>query len=274
MNHTLKTTYKNILILSLCLITPLVLLVLLRTEQIIVLTVFGVIAITYILISLLRHSRKLSLGLESLSVQAEVEPKKFIKPNYTIESYKHKINGLNKIIGSYDEYTMNHNKEVAQLTLLLSEKLEITAEVRNIIYYAGLIHDIGKIQIEDQIINKPNSLTADEFSLVKGHSERGYEMVKRVEGLEQLAKPILHHHEKWNGYGYPEKLVGHEIPIESQVIAICDTVSAMKNNRVYSKSKTKQQIIVELIYQKDKQFNAYIVDKMLEVLQMKEYELL
>ena len=115
-----------------------------------ILVVFS-LAVGYILFSLVKDSKRLSLSMQSLTVETHLkQPVIPVRNLYSIESYKHKINNLNRIIGSYDSYTMEHNQEVAKLTLLLSEKLEIDDNTAQIIYYAGLIHDIGKIHIKDE----------------------------------------------------------------------------------------------------------------------------
>ena len=176
-----------------------------------------------------------------------------------------------RTVGVYDEYTRIHSEEVANLSRNIADILNLDSETADITYYAGVIHDIGKISISPNILNKEGKLTDEEYNIVKGHSAQGYDILIQIEGLKDIAKYIRHHHERWDGFGYPDNLKGDEIPFISQIIGVCDAVSAMMHKRVYSEAKTLDEIIDELIAQRGKQFSPVACDAMLSYLNQKQF---
>ncbi|HML37842.1 MAG TPA: HD-GYP domain-containing protein [Bacillota bacterium] len=124
----------------------------------------------------------------------------------------------------------------------------------------GLFHDIGKLAVHDQILNKPGSLTAQEWDEIMQHPENGYRILTTSLGMPDIANYVLYHHERYDGSGYPKGLKGEEIPLLSRVITVVDAYDAMTNQRSYRETLTQSMAVEELICNKGKQFDPSIVD--------------
>ncbi len=161
-----------------------------------------------------------------------------------------------------------HTQKVAQYCEAIAKVMGLNSEEIGDIKNAAALHDIGKIMVPPQILNKPGKLTQEEFSIIKRHPEIGYQMLKSVDEYMMLADYVLHHHERWDGTGYPEGLRGVDIPLYSRIIAVADAYEAMTALRPYQKTKTKEEAVAELIRCADMQFDAEIVsvfvDKILQ----------
>ncbi len=161
-----------------------------------------------------------------------------------------------------------HTQKVSQYCEAIAKVMGLNSEEIGDIKNAAALHDIGKIMVPPQILNKPGKLTRAEFSIIKRHPEIGYQMLKSVDEYMMLADYVLHHHERWDGTGYPEGLRGVDIPLYSRIIAVADAYEAMTALRPYQKSKTKEEAVAELIRCADMQFDAEIVsvfvDKILQ----------
>jgi len=164
----------------------------------------------------------------------------------------------------YDSYTGSHSEEVAFLSGIICDRLELDSEIKKTIYYAGVVHDIGKIGVSADILNKNEKLTKEEKDLINEHSNNGYRILAKSEALKDIALIVKHHHERWDGRGYPDGLKRDEIPFGSQILGVCDAVSAMAKKRVYSQAKSAEEIIEELINESGKQFSPVVADKMIE----------
>lgn len=160
----------------------------------------------------------------------------------------------------YDNYTGDHSEDVAILAVEIGERMHLTKEQLTNLYWAGICHDIGKIGISQDIINKPDKLTKEEYEEVKKHADYSYRLLSQNEELMDVAKIVRHHHEWYNGEGYPDKLTHHETPIESQILMISDSICSMATKRPYNKIKTDEEIIQELLRYSKIQFHPKIVD--------------
>lgn len=176
------------------------------------------------------------------------------------------IKTMVKVLEYYDGYTRGHSENVANYARWIAEELGFTVEHQDEIYVCGLVHDIGKILIPNHILNKPDRLTPEEYEVISKHSQYGYEMLNESKHLSRIAKIILHHHEHWDGRGYPKELKHDAIPIESQILMVADTWDAMRSERVYRKAKTENQAKDELIRCSGSQFSPIIVEAMFRVL--------
>lgn len=134
-----------------------------------------------------------------------------------------------------DQYTFGHSDRVSQYAVALAKKLPEYQDVQKLkhLRLSGLLHDIGKINIPEQILTKPTSLTEKEYEIIKTHTTFGSKMVEKVEGLEGLKNGVLYHHERWDGKGYPTGAKGKEIPLEARILAIADAFDAMTSTRSY-----------------------------------------
>ena len=160
----------------------------------------------------------------------------------------------------HDDYTKGHSECVAMFSLRIGKVLKLEKEQLEDLYWAAVMHDIGKIIIPSNILNKSEKLTDSEFDLIKKHPEIGYEIVSKSETLHNIAKYILFHHERWDGKGYPNKLKGDEIPLLSQIICVADCWHAMTSERPYKIKLSEKEGVIELLKNKGLQFSPKIVD--------------
>lgn len=170
-----------------------------------------------------------------------------------------------KTIGLDDPYTIKHSLQVAELAYELGRHLDLSEAELGLIKFAGLLHDVGKVGIPEQILNKPSALDDYEWKIMKKHPEKSAEIIKEIDYLKEAVSCILHHHEKWDGTGYPEGLKGNDIPFFSRILAICDTYSAMISDRPYRKALSNKEVRSEVEKFKGKQFDPEVVDVFLKL---------
>ncbi|MEO0129507.1 MAG: HD domain-containing phosphohydrolase [candidate division WOR-3 bacterium] len=151
------------------------------------------------------------------------------------KSYAETIKALVLAMEVKDSYTRGHSERVTELAMKLADKIEIADGRKKLLYWACLLHDIGKIGISEAILNKPGALDEFEFSEIKRHPVEGAKMLEQIEGLKGVVPIIRHHHENYDGTGYPDGLKGDEIPLESRILAVCDVYDAMTTIRSYRK---------------------------------------
>jgi len=159
-----------------------------------------------------------------------------------------------------DPYVHGHALNVVRYAELMAEELGLPAERIQVIRHAGLLHDIGKIGIPETILFKPTKLSAEEYALMKQHAALGGALVREIESLQHLAPFIRHHHEHYNGRGYPARLAGEDIPLEARILSVADAVEAMASDRPYRKALTPKAILGELQKHSGIQFDPLVVD--------------
>ena len=195
--------------------------------------------------------------------------------NYKNISLKNDIVlSLIRTLELYDHYTGGHSEEVAYLSNEVAKRCGIDENDRHDIYWAGVVHDIGKVGIDSSIINKPSKLSLEEYEMIKDHAMFGYEILNKAEDLKTIAILVKHHHEWWNGTGYPDELKGDAIPKGSQIISVCDAVSTMAKKRPYTTVKTSREIVEELKLYLGTQFSPEPTKHMIEFIeegQLDEY---
>lgn len=184
--------------------------------------------------------------------------------NEKARMYEESMYALIDMVEKRDSYTAGHSQRVAEYSKLILQAMHYSADDSDLIYKAGMLHDIGKIEIPDAILLKPEKLLPIEYSLIKRHSQASYELLCR-EPFSNLADIVLHHHERFDGTGYPHGLKGNKIPFFSQVIAVADAFDAMTTNRSYRKGLSKEEAMAILDEERGKQFNSHIIDFALEV---------
>jgi putative nucleotidyltransferase with HDIG domain len=181
-------------------------------------------------------------------------------------AYRGTALALGDVIEADDGYTGEHCKGVVALTLDLAEHLNLTAERRRNLEFGALLHDVGKIAIPKEIINKPGKLDPHEWTIVKTHTLEGQKMLDRVGGfMRDVGLIVRSHHERWDGGGYPDGLIGEQIPIEARIISCCDTWNAMRTDRPYRKALSYEVARAELISASGTQLDPKLVDGLLEV---------
>lgn len=146
------------------------------------------------------------------------------------------IDSVVGLVEAKDVYTAEHSDRVRQLSIFIAKKLGLSANTIENVEKAAYLHDIGKIGVPDYILNKPGRLTDEEFDAIKKHSSIGAQLVGNVASFEGMAEVVAAHHERYDGRGYPQGLVGVDIPIEARIIAIADSIDAMTSKRVYRDS--------------------------------------
>jgi putative nucleotidyltransferase with HDIG domain len=168
----------------------------------------------------------------------------------------------------FDEYTKGHSENVAELSMKLASEMDV--EDTSAAYWAGMVHDIGKILVDRKVLNKKGKLSFNEYENIKMHPYWGYQVLNRSEELKDIAKYVLHHHERFDGMGYPEGLVADEIPIISQIITVVDSFHTMRSRRAYKEPMTIKETIQELKDQKGKQFSPEVVDTFINKILIQE----
>jgi HD-GYP domain-containing protein (c-di-GMP phosphodiesterase class II) len=167
-------------------------------------------------------------------------------------------------IEARDPYTSGHSRRVAANTRVIAEMLGLGRKEIERIYVAALLHDVGKIhEVFGPILSKPGKLTADEFAIMKTHSGLGAELIQRLTDLQDCVLPVLHHHENWDGTGYPHGIAGERIPLWSRIIMFADTADAMMSDRPYRSALSPAQVRAEFTRLKGKQFDPYICEILL-----------
>jgi HD-GYP domain-containing protein (c-di-GMP phosphodiesterase class II) len=183
-----------------------------------------------------------------------------------LNSYTQIIESFLKVIDSKDHYTEGHCKRVAYYTYHLANKLGLSRAKTEKIVNVAKIHDIGKIYVDDDILTSDEQLSNSEYKEIQRHAEYGYKLLKDIDILKEELKVILHHHERWDGYGYPAGLKGEEIPVGARVLNITDSFDVMTTGRRYKPALNKTETIQELKDCSGTQFDPEMASKMIELI--------
>jgi putative nucleotidyltransferase with HDIG domain len=170
------------------------------------------------------------------------------------------IEALAEAIEARDAHTYGHSRQVTQYAVRLAQELGLSAEQLELIRYAGLLHDVGKIGIRDYILLKPERLDDDEFAVMKSHPRIGVKIIERVRGLRPTLPIIEAHHERFDGKGYPRGLAGEEIPQEARILAIADAFEAMTADRAYRPAMPTEQALEILVRGRGSAWEPELVD--------------
>lgn len=184
------------------------------------------------------------------------------------------IRALAYTIDAKDRYTSGHSQRVADYSLAIAKRMGKSEEEQRIIYYAGLLHDVGKIRIPEEVINKPGKLTEDEFEQIKVHPISGYHILKGIHDDEQIAQGAKYHHERYDGKGYPNGLEGESIPEISRIIGVADSYDAMTSDRSYRKALPQETVRAEIEKGRGQQFDKEIADIMIQMIDEDEHYLM
>jgi HD-GYP domain-containing protein (c-di-GMP phosphodiesterase class II) len=152
------------------------------------------------------------------------------------------VRALTSAIDAKDPYTCGHSDRVARIAVRLAKEMNCESKMLHTIYMAGLLHDIGKIGIDDAVLRKPGKLTEAEFDHIKEHPELGYRILADIHQLADVLPAVLHHHEQWDGRGYPFKLVGDQIPLIARILAVADAFDAMNSDRPYRRGMPVERV--------------------------------
>jgi HD-GYP domain-containing protein (c-di-GMP phosphodiesterase class II) len=150
------------------------------------------------------------------------------------------IRALAAAVDEKDPYTRGHSDRVTKYSVIIARALDLDEKTVETISISALLHDVGKIGIDDKILKKPGFLTPEEFEIMKQHPVKGFNIMKTIEQMRNVLPGLRSHHEQWDGNGYPDRLKAEEIPLIARIIAVADTLDAMTTNRPYQQALTFQ----------------------------------
>ena len=175
-------------------------------------------------------------------------------------SYTEAIVALVAAVEARDRYTKGHSARVSQMAVLIGEALRLPGGALRSLGRAGLIHDVGKLAVPDAILSKPGRLTPEEYDVVKEHPMRGFEVIGRVASLREELPGVLHHHEWYDGSGYPHRLRGEAIPLSARILAVADVYDALTSERPYRGALSEDEALAHLQRMAGTQFDGKVVE--------------
>ncbi|MBO6196189.1 MAG: HD domain-containing protein [Butyrivibrio sp.] len=201
----------------------------------------------------------------------------FFVSNFNLKNYREKqkndvriilqsMNTFISFIDAKDPYTRGHSRRVAMYAAEIAKRMRLSEDEVQNIYYAGLLHDAGKLSVPDAVLNKPGKLTDEERKLIQDHTVAGGKMLKQMTSLRGIRETALYHHERYDGAGYPEGLKGDTIPLYARIVGVADSYDAMSSNRVYRRHLNKDEIIEEIQQGSGTQFDPNIVPYMVDMI--------
>jgi putative nucleotidyltransferase with HDIG domain len=156
------------------------------------------------------------------------------------------MESLSATVDARDSYTAGHSRRVQQLALSIGREMGLSQAELDLLGHAALFHDIGKLAIPDAILLKPASLTGEEWALMQRHADEGARIIDRLGFLQDAVPAIRHHHERWDGTGYPDRIKGEEIPLGARIIHVADALDSMLTTRIYRAARPAHEAIEEL----------------------------
>ena len=189
------------------------------------------------------------------------------------KAYMESIETLRFTVEAKDPYTKGHSDRVAQYSVLIGKKMGLSEEDQKTLLIGGLFHDIGKIGVPDTILRKPDKLTDEEYSEIKNHPSIGAHILAPATIFREIIPIVKHHHEKYDGKGYPSQLKGDSIPLFARIAAVADTFDAMTSKRTYRDARPIETVIAEIERCKGTQFDPKIADIFLDILRNEYHEI-
>lgn len=175
------------------------------------------------------------------------------------------IKSLIYAIEAKDVYTRGHSERVSNYCMLMADRLELGKGEKNILQWASILHDVGKIGVPEAILNKEGPLDDEEYEIIKEHPTRGHKILQPIEQLSTALPGICHHHERYDGKGYPDGLKGEEIPLHARIIAVADTFDAITSKRAYRAEKEAEKALAIIDEVAGTQLDPYLVSVFKEV---------
>lgn len=186
------------------------------------------------------------------------------------EVYLGTISALAALVDAKDSYTRGHSERVRNISMAVARELRIPEDYVELVQFAALLHDIGKVGIREDILNKPGPLTQLEFAEIKQHPAIGEQVIHKIEFLSEVSVIVRAHHERLDGEGYPDGKEGEEIPLGARILSVADAYDAMTSDRPYRKALSHEEAICRLIECKGTQFDGQVVDAFLDVIRREE----
>jgi putative nucleotidyltransferase with HDIG domain len=180
------------------------------------------------------------------------------------------VTSLARAIDKSDHYTANHSEAVSRLAMQLAREIRLSSKEVEEIGRAGILHDIGKIGVPDRILYKRARLTPEEYAIMKSHSVRGQEILEplKVEIVQRIGLMVRHHHEMFNGNGYPDQLKSYDIPLGARILTVADCFDTMVSERAYKKARSVVDAMAELLNCSGTQFDPELVEAFLRSLKL------
>jgi diguanylate cyclase (GGDEF)-like protein/putative nucleotidyltransferase with HDIG domain len=175
------------------------------------------------------------------------------------------LDGLVTAVDNKDRYTRRHSEDVTDFALSIADEMGLDDEIKRILRTGGLLHDVGKIGVPDEILHKPSRLTEEEYDIMKQHPTLGALIVRGVAGMEDIVDAVQHHHEHWDGTGYPDALAGEDIPFVARLLAVADAMSAMTTDRPYRRGMPIETALSQIRKGRGTQFDPELADAFLRV---------
>ncbi|MBI2848863.1 MAG: GAF domain-containing protein [Chloroflexi bacterium] len=183
-----------------------------------------------------------------------------------LDGYLDTIKALAASIDAKDPYTAGHVDRVSSYSMEMAEVLSLSTEEQDVLRYGSILHDVGKMGIDDRILRKPGPLTSEEWAIMCTHTEIGSRIVQDIPFLRKALPIIRHHHENFDGTGYPDRLAGADIPLGARIVQVADTFDAMTTDRPYRRALTTEEADNELRKKAGTQFDPVVVDAFAEAL--------
>ena len=236
----------------------------------------GVLFVIFVVVSLMvggpGESERLVLTVPPMVISALVVGvlgHRFATAAFERKRSRGTISSLLFAMQARDGYTVAHSAETLELVVGVANNLDVDSEDRAFFADVALLHDIGKIGISNEILNKPDALSDAEWLLMKEHPAIGERILSGVIGFERVAHAIRHCHERWDGMGYPDGLIGEQIPLASRVVLVCDAFHAMTSDRPYREAMSEDAARAELLRNVGTQFDPAIVTAMIVTLDLR-----
>ncbi|MBQ7925809.1 MAG: response regulator [Lachnospiraceae bacterium] len=232
-----------------------------------------VLLVFTILQAVLEEFEKIRLAAQKEKFQAELEARVEeqteelrIQQQKMKRLFEQTVTALSEAVDAKDRYTCGHSKRVAKYARMLAERLGKSKAEQEAIYHAGLLHDVGKIRIPAEIINKPGRLTEEEYNIIKIHPLTGYHILRGISDGDYIAVAAKYHHERYDGKGYPNGLSGENIPEVARILGVADAYDAMASNRSYREALPQEIVRSEIEKGMGTQFDPHIAKMMLQMI--------
>ncbi len=203
---------------------------------------------------------------ENLVRQLQAQNKELSNQEQEISTVNNELLAcLAKAVDIRDPFTYGHSEIASHYAVILGREMGLSQERLELLRKAGLLHDIGKLGIPETILFKPASLTAEEYERIKEHPMIGARLVSQSHAMQYIVPAILHHHERWDGQGYPHRLRGEQIPLEARIIGLADAIEAMASNHPYRKGLSFEKIVREVNENSGTQFDPQVVQAFMQI---------
>lgn len=211
-------------------------------------------------------------GKQKMTVAEEKENRSTAYKQDIYSEYAPTIYALTAAIDTKDHYTFSHSKNVAYYASRLAAESDLGDDFVELIREAALLHDIGKIGIPENVLNKPGRLTDEEYEIMKGHVENSVGIIRHLPSLDYVIPAVIGHHERYDGRGYPRGIAGDDIPLSARILCVADSFDAMVSKRAYKKAYSVEYALEEIGHQKGKQFDPHLADRFIHLVQTGKIE--